>query len=83
MNIFLTNSANTLKKGNKIFFLDYKLLRVYKIDTVLTTAGENIIATSKTRNNYVAIQSFIFQYCYSNIGLFSIAPRKVITPTIA
>ena len=50
MNIFLTNSANTLKKGNKIFFLDYKLLRVYKIDTVLTTAGENIIATSKIRN---------------------------------
>ena len=43
------------------------------------TAGENIIATTKIRNNYGAIQSFIFQYCDSNIGLYSIAPSKVIT----
>ena len=42
--------------------------------------GENIIASIKKRNNYVAIQSFIFlQYCDSNIGLFSIAPCKVVT----
>ena len=35
-----------------------------KIDTpdylFLNTVGENIIATTKIRNNYVAIQSFIF-----------------------
>ena len=45
----------------------------------LGTVGKNIIATTKIRNNYGAIQSFIFQYCYINIGLFSIAPCKVIT----
>ena len=44
----------------------------------LYTVGENIIATTKKQNNYVAFQSFIFQYCDSNIGLFSIAPCKVI-----
>ena len=44
------------------------------------TVGENIIATTKIRNNYGAIQSFIFPiYCESNIGLFYIAPCKVIT----
>jgi hypothetical protein len=43
------------------------------------TVGENIIATIKIRKNYDAIQSFIFQYCDTNIGLFSIAPCKVIT----
>ena len=43
-------------------------------------SAKNIIATNKIRNNYVGIQSFIFQYCDSNIGLFSIAPCKVITP---
>ena len=36
------------------------------------TVGENIIATTKIPNNCSAIQSF-------NIGLFSIAPCKVIT----
>ena len=41
------------------------------------TAGKNIIATIKIRNNYAAIHSF-FQYCDSNIGLFSIAPCKFI-----
>ena len=39
------------------------------------TVGENIIATTKIRNNYGPIQSFIFR----NIGLFSIIPCKVIT----
>ena len=38
-----------------------------------------MIAPTKIRNNYDAIQSFIFQYCDSNIGLFFIAPWKVIT----
>ena len=33
------------------------------------TVGENIIATTKIRNNYGAIQSFISQFCDSNIGL--------------
>jgi hypothetical protein len=41
------------------------------------TVVENIIATTKIRNNYGAIQSFIFPY--RNIGLFSIAHSKVIT----
>ena len=38
----------------------------------LSTVGENIIATTKIRNNYGAIQSFIFP-------IFSIASCKVIT----
>ena len=42
------------------------------------TVGENIIATTKIRNNYCGIQSLNFQYCDSSIGLFSIAPCKVI-----
>ena len=47
-----------------------------------TVVGENIIATIKIGNNYGAIQSF-FQYCDSNIGLFSIAPDLVIAlPTL-
>ena len=33
------------------------------------TVGENIIATTKIRNNYGAIQSFISQFCDSSIGL--------------
>ena len=44
-----------------------------------TVEGENNIATTKIRDNYGAIQSFIFTYCNSNIGLFIIAPCKVIT----
>ena len=31
------------------------------------TVGENIIATTKMRNNYGAIQSFIFLYCPCNV----------------
>ena len=46
---------------------------------MLNTVGENIIAAPKIRNNYGAIESFIVQYCDSNIGLFYIAPCKVIT----
>ena len=42
---------------------------------MVLTVGENNIATTKIRNNYVAIQSFIFR----NIGLFSIVSCKVIT----
>ena len=37
------------------------------------TVRQNIIATIKIRNNYGAIQSFML------IGLFSIAPCKVVT----
>jgi hypothetical protein len=43
------------------------------------TVGENIIATTKIRNNYAAIKSFISQYCDRNIGLFYIISCKVIT----
>ena len=49
----------------------------YTVDT--NTIGENIIATTKIRNNYATIQSLFFQYCDSNIGLFSIASFKFIT----
>ena len=30
---------------------------------ILYSVGENIIVTTKIRNNYGAIQLFIFQYC--------------------
>ena len=46
--------------------------QIYTRHTI-PTVGENIIATTKIRNNYVAIQSLI------NVGLFSIAPCQVIT----
>ena len=48
---------------------------------IYSTVGENNIGTTKIRNNYGAIQLFIFQYCdsiLSNIGLFPITPCKVI-----
>ena len=45
----------------------------------VSTVGKNIIATIKIRNNYGAIQSFTFPILRSNIGLYSIAPCKVIT----
>ena len=53
------------------------IISIIKLNTY--TVGENIIATTKLRNNYGAIQSFIYQYCDSNFGLSSIAPCKVIT----
>ena len=40
------------------------------------TVGENIIAITKIWNDYGAIQSSVFQYSDSSIGLFSIAPCK-------
>ena len=41
----------------------------------------NIIgASKKIRNNYGALELIIFQYYNSNIGLFFIAPCKVIAP---
>ena len=41
---------------------------------------ENIFVAPKMHNNYGAIQLFIIPiWPYSNIGLFSIAPCKVIT----
>ena len=43
------------------------------------TVGENIIATIKIRKNYGASNHSFFQHCDSNIGLFFIAPCKVIT----
>ena len=51
---------------------------------VAPTVGENIIATSKIRNNFCyPLRIVIFQYCDSNIGLFSIAPHLVIAlPTL-
>ena len=39
----------------------------------LYTVCENIIAATKIRNNYGAIQSFIFQYCDRNIGLVKLS----------
>ena len=39
-----------------------------------TIFGENTIATTKIRNNYAPSKHSFFQYCDSNIGLFSIAP---------
>ena len=41
---------------------------------LVIAVSKNIIATTKMRNNYAAIQLL-----YRNIGLFSIAPCKVIT----
>ena len=46
---------------------------------MINAVGENIIATPKIQNNYGATQSFIIQYYDSNIGLFFIAPCKVMT----
>ena len=45
------------------------------------TVGENIIATTKIRNNYGAIQSFIFSNIAIAISDFSLlgTPCKVIT----
>ena len=49
----------------------------------LYTVGENIIAIIKIRNNYGAIQTYIFPICDSNIRLFSFAPYLVISlPTL-
>ena len=45
--------------------------KLYQMNTV----DENIIATTKKRNNF----NTNFQYCDSNIELFSIAPCKVFT----
>ena len=48
-------------------------------EEVIVTVGENIIATTKIRNDYGASNHSNFQYCDSNIELFSIAPCKAIT----
>ena len=50
----------------------------FKIN-VAPTVSENIIVTTKIRNNYGAIQSFKFPILNSNIGILSIAPCKVST----
>ena len=62
------------RKSNNQLNTNYK-----EYSICMYTVGENIIATTKIRNDYGAIQSFIFQYWDSNIGLSSIAPCKVIT----
>ena len=41
--------------------------------------GKKNICVLKMRNNYGAIQLFIYQYCDSNKGLFSIGLSKAIT----
>ena len=46
------------------------------METEKYTAGENIIAT--TKKNMLPSNHSFYQYCDSNIGLFSIAPCKVI-----
>ena len=43
------------------------------------TVGENILLPPKYEKNMVPSNHSFFQYCDSNIGLFSIAPCKVIT----
>ena len=47
--------------------------------TFCTTVGENIIVTIKYEIIMVPSNHSNFQYCNSNIGLFSITPCKVIT----
>ena len=60
-------------------FEDYDEYEEYKDERdAVYTVGENIIATTKIRNNYVSSNHSFFQYCDSDIGLFSIAPCKVI-----
>ena len=53
---FVAKSQCWLRKTNTA--INYIIIYYYFIN--LYTAGENIIATTKIRNNYVAIQSFIF-----------------------
>ena len=65
-----------------IYFIFGRQLSFY----ICTTVGENIIADTKIRNNYGAIQSFIFHsFLMASYfdGLFSIAPHLVIAlPTL-
>ena len=52
------------KKRNKINTLrSSKGQQNSLVDLNSYTVGENIIATTKIRNNYGAIQSLIFLYC--------------------
>ena len=44
----------------------------------ITKDGENIINVPKMQNIYCAIKLFFFQYCDSNIELFSNDPYAVI-----
>ena len=66
-----------IKFHNSKFYCIVSIHESFNLKSTLT-AGENIISTTKIRNNYGAIQSFIFRYCDSNIGLFFIASCKVI-----
>jgi hypothetical protein len=50
-----------------------------KIFEINCTVGENIIATTKYEIIMLTSNQSFFQYCDSNIGLFFIAPCKVIT----
>ena len=58
-----------IKFHNSKFYCIVSIHESFNLKSTLT-AGENIISTTKIRNNYGAIQSFIFRYCDSNIGLF-------------
>ena len=48
-------------------------------ENYFNTAGENVIATTKYEIIKLPSNRSFFQYCDSNIGLFPIAPCKVIT----
>ena len=71
---------NTDLRLIKDYFLNFYLKNIiymflFSYQRDIYTVGENIIATTKIRNYYGAIQSFIF----SNFGLFSLAPCEFIT----
>ena len=54
----------------------YTYTQTHTLTLIHYTVGENIIATIKMRNNFCyPLKMVIFQYCDSNIGLFSIAPH--------
>ena len=57
----------------------YSYLSLSTLSTTYIQSAIILFLSTNIRNNYVTIQSFIFQYCDSNIGLFSIPPCKVIT----
>ena len=68
-----------LARGIKMSLQDFLLYALKR-----TTVDENIIVTIKTQNNFCyALKIIFFQYCDSNIELFSITPHLVIAlPTL-
>ena len=74
MHYFFSDLITTLTYVLIDNFCPCLVLWLPKAKDYSTAVGENIIATTKIRNNYGVIQSIIH-----NIGLFSIAPCKIIT----